>query len=286
MQIALVHDDPTPNQADLDTETFLEAAGHTVTMVVETSSPPAEGTYDLIIISESGSGSSVAPYDTYGDPVMVWETTWNSLRLSSGAATSQTSSTQVDLVGHSITTGLPDPLTYQTSATSTYGVATSSLPAGVEVVATDISVATHAFAIVADAGATLTSGTAPARRAAMGLISSRPSNLTTDGQSLVLAIVDWLTGAGSGPNLGDATGGHAWSGQAVGSNRPAVPTGLQAVAVSASQIDLSWDAVSGVSGYDVERDGQVILVDHASTSYSDTGLDPSTEYAYRVRAVS
>lgn len=62
------------------------------------------------------------------------------------------------------------------------------------------------------------------------------------------------------------------------------PTGLQATAVSASQIDLSWDEVSGATGYDIERDSAVIVADHQSTSYSDTGLAGATEYTYRVRA--
>lgn len=215
--IGLVHDNPTPTTADNDTKTFLEAAGHTVTFINETSSPPSAGTHDLIIISESGSASAVAPYDTYADPVMVWETAWADLRLSSAGASSGGSTTQVDLTGHVSTTGLPDPLTYISGSTSLYGVATSTLPSGVTAVAVHPSTSTHAFAIVADAGATLTSGTAPARRAAMGLISTRPSNLTADGQDLVLAIVDWLVGGAAPPNQGTVAGGYAFSGSGVGS---------------------------------------------------------------------
>lgn len=64
-----------------------------------------------------------------------------------------------------------------------------------------------------------------------------------------------------------------------------VPQNLTATPVSSSQIDLSWDAVSGVSGYDIERDSTVIVFDHATNSYSDTGLTASTQYTYRVRSV-
>lgn len=94
-----------------------------------------------------------------------------------------------------------------------------------------------------------------------------------------------LSGAAPAPPQGDTSGAVTWAGTAAGTNRPAVPANLQAVAVSSSQIDLTWDAVTGVSGYDIERDGVVIVFDHPTTSYSDTGLDPDTQYDYRVRAV-
>lgn len=64
------------------------------------------------------------------------------------------------------------------------------------------------------------------------------------------------------------------------------PQNLIATAVSASEIDLVWDEVTGASGYDVERDGVVIAQDVPDTTYSDTGLGSSTIYTYRVRAVA
>lgn len=65
----------------------------------------------------------------------------------------------------------------------------------------------------------------------------------------------------------------------------AAPTGLTATPVSPSQINLAWDAVTGASAYDIERDGVVVVFDHPTTSYPDTGLSPGVEYDYRVRAV-
>lgn len=64
----------------------------------------------------------------------------------------------------------------------------------------------------------------------------------------------------------------------------ATPTGLTATAVSSTQINVSWSAVSGATGYDLERNGSQILTNHSTTSYSNTGLTPSTTYTYRVRA--
>ncbi len=74
---------------------------------------------------------------------------------------------------------------------------------------------------------------------------------------------------------------------------PSVPAGLTATAISTSQINLSWVAstdptvsgqvTSGLAGYRVYRGGtQIATV--TTTSYSDTGLSPSTTYTYTIAA--
>ncbi len=67
---------------------------------------------------------------------------------------------------------------------------------------------------------------------------------------------------------------------------PSTPLNLTATAVSASQIDLSWDASYddiSLAGYKIFRDGfQIATV--TATSYQDTGLSPSTLYVYEVLA--
>jgi chitodextrinase len=70
---------------------------------------------------------------------------------------------------------------------------------------------------------------------------------------------------------------------------PTAPSGLTAVAVSASRIDLAWtaasDAQSGISRYRVYRDGA--LVDSTSaTSFFNVGLSATTSYTYHVIAVN
>jgi chitodextrinase len=67
---------------------------------------------------------------------------------------------------------------------------------------------------------------------------------------------------------------------------PSQPTNLNASVISATRIDLSWDASSdnvGVSGYKVYRDGTLIGTT-TSTSYSSKNLTPSTTYTYQVKA--
>ena len=74
---------------------------------------------------------------------------------------------------------------------------------------------------------------------------------------------------------------------------PTAPAGLTAIAVSASQINLSWTASTdnvGVTGYRVERcQGTacsifVEIATSAQTSYSSTSLAPASSYTFRVRA--
>ena len=68
------------------------------------------------------------------------------------------------------------------------------------------------------------------------------------------------------------------------------PTGLSATAGSWSEIEVSWNAVSGADSYDIQRMesggswGDTVDAG-AGTSYSYTGLTMNTEYSIRVRTV-
>jgi glucose/arabinose dehydrogenase len=70
---------------------------------------------------------------------------------------------------------------------------------------------------------------------------------------------------------------------------PSVPDGVTAAAQSPSSILVSWNAstdATGISGYRVFRDGNATAVTTVTTtSYTDTGLAPSTSYSYAVAAV-
>jgi serine protease len=68
---------------------------------------------------------------------------------------------------------------------------------------------------------------------------------------------------------------------------PTVPTGLTAVAASASQINLSWKTATdnvGIAAYKVYRNGTLIATLGKVTSYSNSGLTPATTYSYAVQA--
>lgn len=67
---------------------------------------------------------------------------------------------------------------------------------------------------------------------------------------------------------------------------PSVPAALTSPAQTASSIALAWSPSSddvGVTGYDVYR-GATLAGSSATASFSDTGLEPDTAYAYTVRA--
>jgi plastocyanin len=71
---------------------------------------------------------------------------------------------------------------------------------------------------------------------------------------------------------------------------PPAPTGLSATAVSTTEIDLSWNDVSGETGYRIERKTlggsyqEIGTVGADVTTFQDSGLAEATGYSYRVRA--
>lgn len=70
--------------------------------------------------------------------------------------------------------------------------------------------------------------------------------------------------------------------------KPAAPTDLKATAVTDELVTLTWDAkVNGVPmDAMVYRNGTMIAYVVAGSTYTDTGLNASTEYTYKVVAVS
>ncbi len=68
---------------------------------------------------------------------------------------------------------------------------------------------------------------------------------------------------------------------------PAVPTGLKATAVATNQINVSWNASTddtGVTGYNLARNGLIIAKLGTGLTYSDTTVQPSTSYYYQIAA--
>lgn len=66
---------------------------------------------------------------------------------------------------------------------------------------------------------------------------------------------------------------------------PAAPDSLTAEAVSSSSVQLTWNGVGDAAHYDVYRDFEYIG-EASVPSYTDTGLEPDTEYDYYVIAVN
>ncbi|RCG27830.1 esterase [Sphaerisporangium album] len=65
------------------------------------------------------------------------------------------------------------------------------------------------------------------------------------------------------------------------------PTGLTVTGTTTTSVSLSWNAVSGASGYNVYRNGAKVTASPASgTTYTDSGLTSGTSYTYAVSAVT
>jgi hypothetical protein len=72
---------------------------------------------------------------------------------------------------------------------------------------------------------------------------------------------------------------------------PAAPLNLTATAASSSQINLSWGAATGATGYQVQRSlssstgwSTIATLSGSTTSYQNTGLSAGTTYYYRIVA--
>ncbi|AQR76483.1 lytic polysaccharide monooxygenase [Paenibacillus larvae] len=68
---------------------------------------------------------------------------------------------------------------------------------------------------------------------------------------------------------------------------PTQPQGLRSMDITASRIDLMWNPSTsnvGIKLYEIYRNGTKVATIN-STKYTDTGLQPNTEYRYTIRAV-
>ncbi|MER6346566.1 cellulose binding domain-containing protein [Streptomyces sp. NPDC001595] len=89
----------------------------------------------------------------------------------------------------------------------------------------------------------------------------------------------------TGISLSDVHGGTP---DPTDTQAPTAPTSLTGTAKTSTSVSLSWTASTDnvrVTGYDVYRGAtKVNATPVTGTSYTDTGLSPSTAYAYTVRA--
>jgi hypothetical protein len=96
---------------------------------------------------------------------------------------------------------------------------------------------------------------------------------------LVILLAAFQAGCGAYGNGGNGGGGNG--------SVPAVPAGLTASAANA-QVNLTWNASSGASGYYVKRSNtsgaESQIATSATTSYADNAVTNGTKYFYVVSA--
>jgi len=83
-------------------------------------------------------------------------------------------------------------------------------------------------------------------------------------------------GASSGGIGGSGTGGS-------GGDVAVDDIGLGATSASHHRIDLEWQPQEDGGTFDVEQNGEIIRTGLSGTSFESRGLEPSTEYVFRVR---
>ena len=76
----------------------------------------------------------------------------------------------------------------------------------------------------------------------------------------------------------------------VDTTAPTAPVGLSAQTPDYHTVVLSWDAASdpdsGILGYEISRDGQMLTTGFPGLSYTDVGVEENTSYQYEVIAVN
>jgi hypothetical protein len=92
----------------------------------------------------------------------------------------------------------------------------------------------------------------------------------------------------NGSGAWDNNGGGNWNFTVISNSTPQpppAPASLTATVASASQINLSWAASSGATGYIINCGG-VPIASNIATSYSDTGLSLNSTYCYTIIATN
>jgi hypothetical protein len=87
-----------------------------------------------------------------------------------------------------------------------------------------------------------------------------------------------------GVTVGSYTSGVTFTGGTTDTIAPSVPANLNGIAVSSSQVNLTWSASTdnvGVTGYKVYRNG-ALVTSVTGTNYSNTGLAALTTYNFTV----
>lgn len=197
--LLVVNDVEESTAADSAVQTQLEELGFVVT-TQNASVAAASSGYRVAVVSESiGSNSLDTGWDTSTLPVLCMEfLAMDTLRLvdADASVTVIASGTVLRILDdtHDAVGDLVNGLVTVYSATGTYAHVTKiGLPAGGTVVAEKSDDTTEAVVVVYDSGATLTTGTAPARRAVYGH-GFAANQWSADGASLFDSLVYWLAG--------------------------------------------------------------------------------------------
>lgn len=257
------------------------------TTLEEASYTLSSGVWAWMRVRVAGSSLSVKHWlDSESEPsAWTFESTQSELSgagfvgiaIGAGTSTPKTIAT-FDVFG--VGTGGDSAPTAEPSATPVAFSGTVSNQTGAEGTAFSFSLASYFSGTETPFAYSLQSGTLPAGlslSSSTGAITGTPTTAGTS-SGIVVRATD------SASNVDD-TNNFSITIDAALSPPSSAPGSTVATAVSSSQIDVSFAAVSGAEGYDIERDGEVTPLDLGNVlTYSHTGLAAESPHSYRVRA--
>ena len=194
-------------------------------------------------------------------------------------ASATAAATSATNAGNSATTAAGSATAANNSAVSAGNAATN---AGNSATAAATS-ATNANNVTANTTAAATSATNAANSATAAATSATNSATSaTNSANSATAAANSATAAAN-----SAAAAAISAGTTPPASAPAAPTGLVAAGQTANGMTLTWNAAATATGYNVYRDGVKVTVSpQTALSFSATGLMPTTQYTWIVRAVN
>ncbi len=206
----------------------------------------------------NGVGTFTVTLDTAGSQsVSVTDTTSGSSATASGIAVSPAAASQLVVTGAPTTATVGTPVTVNVTAKDPYGNVATGYAGTIGFSSTDPSAILPSGSVTLNAG----TGTFPITFESTGV------------QSVTVSGAGGLSATLSGITV-----------------KAPAPTNLAAAVVSSSEIDLSWTASAGATGYTVQSSlngttwTTVGTTATGVTSFKDTGLSSGTTYEFRVQA--
>ena len=199
----LVVDSPS-GMSDGETivEEVLQERGLVVTVGASTGPASLAAGQNVVVVSDTaGAGDFVPIFGSVAVPMIVFGNSafqtlgWTASSSAKGTVASTTSVTVVNVttpLSSDLTAGLSFPMILSTTSTSLYWGTPGGAPL---TIASIMGSPTELIDFAYEKGAATATGTAPARRIALGWKTSAVQNLTIDGFKLFSAAIDWTAGS-------------------------------------------------------------------------------------------
>jgi hypothetical protein len=199
----LVVDSPTSmSTGETIVEEALQERGMVVTVGASTGPASLAAGQNVVVVSDSsGAGDFVPIFGSVSVPMIVFGNSalqtlgWTASSSAKGTVSSTTNVSVVNVstpLSSDLTAGLSFPMILSTTSTSLYWGTPGGAPI---IVASVMGSPTELVDFAYEKGSAMATGTAPARRVALGWKTSAVQNLTISGFKLFSAAIDWTAGS-------------------------------------------------------------------------------------------